>query len=208
MKLLVKRPLLGALILAGPLVVGLAAPAQAQNGNQAERSGAWVVKVEHLGPRGDFEEVNRDISITVVEGQRAWSVYGPFEVRAGGGVAYATGTTSEPFSGVAPQEVNTTALTAGVEVRLNMVQTETVGVYVDGSANVLWSPGDPFPPGGTGVNGFVRFGVGASYQIRPGLSLEAGYHWAHISNGAGVVEHNPAWNGHGGVVAVRFDRSF
>ncbi len=167
-----------------------------------------MVKVEHLGPRGAFEEVNRDVAITVVEAQRAWSVYGPFEIRAGGGLAYASGTTSEPFSGVPPQEVSTTALTAGAELRLNLLERENLRLFVDGSANVLWSPGDPFPPGGTGVNGFLRYGVGANYRVQSGLSIEGGYHRAHISNGAGVVEHNPAWNGHGGFIAVRFDRPF
>lgn len=188
-----------------------ATPAAAQDGGLAERPEffsvdemSWVVRSEYNAPRGDFGRDFRDIGLTTLEVQRAWTLHGPLELRAGGGITYAEGSTSEPFSVDPARAVSVLGFNGGVEARVDVIRHDRFRLFVDGSVNLLWTHGTQFPPGGTGVNGYLRAGPGAMLKLSDRIALEAGYHLSHVSNGAGIVTHNPAYNGHGGYVSIRF----
>lgn len=192
-------------------VLAGATPAAAQEGEPAERPGffsvdetSWVVRSEYSAPRGDFERAFRDIGLTTLEVQRAWTLHGPLELRAGGGITYAKGSTSEPFADEPPRPVNILGFNGGVEARVDVIRHDRFRLFVDGSVNLLWTHGAQFPPGGTGVNGYLRAGPGAMLKLSDRIALETGYHLSHVSNGAGIVTHNPAYNGHGGYLSIRF----
>lgn len=197
------------LILVGAL--GSATPAAAQDGGPVERPGffsvdetSWVIRSEYNAPRGEFERAFRDIGLATLEIQRAWTLHGPLELRAGGGVTYAKGSTSEPFSIEPARSVDVLGFNGGVEARLDVIRPDRFRLFVDGSVNLLWTHGTQLPPGGTGVNGYLRAGPGAMVRLNDRVAIEAGYHLSHVSNGAGIVAHNPAYNGHGGYLSIRF----
>jgi len=54
-----------------------------------------------------------------------------------------------------------------------------------------------FLPGGTRYDFIVSFGFGADFVITERWSLGAGAHLTHLSNGQGLGEHNPAYDGAG-----------
>jgi hypothetical protein len=185
-------------------------PVTAQEQDRPDRRGffsvdetSWVMRVEHAGPRDDFGRDFRDIGLTSLEVLRAWTLHGPLELRAGGGVTYANGSTGEPFSIDPARPVDILGFNAGVEARIDIVRHDRFRLFVDGSLNLLWTHGKLFPPGGTGVNGYMRAGPGAMVKLTDRVALEAGYHLTHVSNGAGLVPHNPAFDGHGAYLSIR-----
>jgi hypothetical protein len=188
-----------------------AMPAAAQGEASAERPGfftvketSWVVRTEYNGPRGSFDRDFRNIGLVTLEAQRAWTLHGPLEFRAGGGITYAKGSTSEPFSIEPARNVDILGFNGGVEARVDVLRFDRFRLFVDGSVNLLWTHGTQFPPGGTGVNGYLRAGPGAMFRLNDRIAIETGYHLSHVSNGAGIVAHNPAYNGHGGYLSIRF----
>lgn len=185
-------------------------PAFAQEAGGAEKKGffsvderSWVVRTEYNGPRNDFNRDFRDIGLATLEVQRAWTLHGPLELRAGGGITYAKGSTAEPFSTAPARNVDVLGFNGGVEARIDLLRLDKVRLFVDGSVNMLWTHGIQFPPGGTGFNGYLRAGPGAMVKLNDRLAVEAGYHLSHVSNGAGIVAHNPAYNGHGVYLSFR-----
>lgn len=186
------------------LAAGLAAsPARADEGFFSVKDRAWAMRFDYSGPRASFDEEFRDIGLSTLEVQRAWTFHGPFELRAGGGLTYAKGSTSEPLAATPRNNVDVLGLNAGVEARIDVARLKDVRLFVDGSVNMLWTHGKQFPPGGSGANGYVRAGPGVMVRLNDKLALEGGYHLSHVSNGAGLVAHNPAFNGKGPFLALR-----
>jgi hypothetical protein len=64
---------------------------------------------------------------------------------------------------------------------------------------------DSFPVGGTRWNGVRQTGVGVELELTPQLRLGAGVRQQHVSNGKGLVEDNPSWEGQGAYVGLHFD---
>lgn len=177
--------------------------ASKQGGFFGVKEKSWVLRTEYNGPRDEFNRDFRDIGLVTVEAQRAWTLNGPLELRAGGGVTYAKGSTAEPLSNDPSRSVDVLGFNGGVEARLDLVRSGRFRLFFDGSVNVLWTHGVQFPPGGTGFNGYLRTGPGMMLQVNDRLALETGVHLSHVSNGAGIVAHNPAFNGHGAYLSLR-----
>lgn len=195
---------------AAAAALAAAAPAAAQDAAGTEKKGffsvderSWVVRTEYNAPRNDFNRDFRDIGLATLEVQRAWTLHGPLELRAGGGITYAKGSTAEPLSAAPARNVDVLGFNGGVEARIDLLRLDRVRLFVDGSVNMLWTHGVQFPPGGTGFNGYLRAGPGAMVRLNDRLAVEAGYHLSHVSNGAGIVAHNPAYNGHGVYLSLR-----
>jgi len=61
-----------------------------------------------------------------------------------------------------------------------------------------------FPAGGTGLNRFLRAGVGVLYELGPKRGLQIGLQLAHVSNASGTSSKvKPQWNGRGVVLGLR-----
>jgi hypothetical protein len=102
------------------------------------------------------------------------------------------------------QNSTTSGVTFGGGGRIYALQTSHIRVFLEGSAEILYTPGSrQFPAGGTGLNAFLRVGGGLQCPLTQRLALEAHYEYAHVSNGAGSVEQNPMWNGRGGGLTLR-----
>lgn len=144
-----------------------------------------------------------DISFETVDVGRAWRLGSLLELQGRLGAFHSQGERLDaPY--LPSQDSTTTGVTIGAGARLYVMQRRQVRLFVEGSVEILYTPwGQQFPVGGTGVNAFLRAGGGLQYQLTRRLALEAHLEYAHVSNGAGSVEQNPMWNGHGGGLTLR-----
>ena len=144
-----------------------------------------------------------DIAIEALDVGRAWRLGSMLEVQGRLGAFHSEGERFDaPWLG--NENSRTSGVTFGGGTRLYAFQRRIVRLFIEGSAEILYTPGgEQFPAGGTGVNAFLRVGGGLQCQITSRLALEAHYEYAHISNGAGSVEQNPMWNGRGGGLTLR-----
>lgn len=186
-------------------ILPLAAEAQEDSlpfiGPVAEES--WVFETSHLSPRGDFQEAIRNLEAVSVTAMRSWRFASGVEAQLGGGLFHAQGTTSELFAPEPPRTSDADGLRAGGRIRYNFPEIGPVQPFVDAYAGVLWTPGQPFPAGGTGVNGMYEWGGGIEAALSQKWSVAAGWRKNHISNGGGLVDHNPAWDSEGAFISVR-----
>ena len=144
-----------------------------------------------------------DISFETVDLGRAWRLGSMLELQGRLGLFHSQGERLDaPY--LPSQSSETTGVTFGAGARFYALQLRKARLFIEGSVEILYTPGSQqFPVGGTGINAFLRAGGGLQYQITPRLALEAHLEYAHISNGAGNVEQNPMWNGHGGGLTLR-----
>jgi opacity protein-like surface antigen len=144
-----------------------------------------------------------DIEIETLDVGRAWRLGSMLEVQGRLGAFHSEGQRLDaPW--LTSENSRTSGVTFGGGVRVYPLQRRNVRMFIEGAAEILYTPGsEQFPAGGTGINAFLRAGGGVQYQITPRLALEAHYEYAHVSNGAGSVEQNPMWNGRGGGLTLR-----
>jgi hypothetical protein len=147
-----------------------------------------------------------DIDVQAVDLGRAWQLGSVLELQARLGAFHSHGERLDaPW--LLSQDSTTSGVTFGGAARVYAFQVRPVRLFVEGSVEMLYTPGgNQFPAGGTGINAFLRIGGGLQYPITRRLTLEAHYEYAHVSNGAGSVEQNPMWNGRGGGLTLRVTR--
>ncbi len=167
------------------------------------KENAWVFETEYWSPRGDFTDAIRDLHGVSVTAMRAWRFASGFETQLGVGLLGVEGTTQELFSSDPPRDSDVLGLRAGGRVRYNFPAIGAVRPFADGYAGVLWSPDNPFPAGGTSVNGVATWGGGAEITLGKRWSIEGGWRNQHISNGGGLVDYNPAWDSQGAFIGLR-----
>ena len=173
-------------------------PAMAQ---EAPDPGAVRVQIDYLGPQEhSLLAGTREIDIGAVNVSRDWRLPAGFTGSLTGGVMTAWGERRDP--GQLAISSGATGLLFGGGLRFAPVRIGRVTPFVEGSVQALYSFGHPFPAGGTSVNGFVRWGGGASVHVSDRVAVEAGWHGAHVSNGGEGTERNPAWDGHGAFIGI------
>jgi hypothetical protein len=160
---------------------------------------AWEVGAEYLVPIQSY----RPIDIMILQMARAWRFSGGLELQVGGGIFQSFGNRTDLPPGV-PSDSTVTGVSGGGGIRYQLVRLAQVALFVDGSIQVLLTPRQPFPAGGSGLNGFLRGGLGLSSDLTSRFALEIVYHVAHVSNASGEAPQNPGWTGHGGGVMVRY----
>lgn len=168
------------------------------------RENGWFLSAAHYVPRDSFNERFRDIDVTMLTVGRAWRFGLGLEVQAIGSAVLARGSTAEPFATEPPRDSDAEGIALGGGLRWTLLEWAGLSAFAEGSVRFLWTLGTPFPAGGTGVNGFTAWGGGLGYDVGPDLRLEATYHRTHISNGGGIVSWNPAWNGEGVALTLRY----
>lgn len=150
----------------------------------------------------------RDIEVMTLDLSRGWRLGSPFELQGRFTIFHAHGARTDVPYGVNPDS-EATGAAVGPALRfyfLDFLDTWRVRPFIEGSAQVLFTPGtgDGFPAGGSGVNGFERAGAGVLVHFSPHWAIEATYQWySHASNAAGLHSQNPMWNGRGGSLALR-----
>lgn len=164
---------------------------------------SWVFETSHLSPRGDLQEAIRSLEAVSITAMRSWRFGSGVETQLGGGLFHAGGTTRDLFTPEPPRPSDADGLRAGGRIRYNLVRIGDVEPFIDAYAGVLWTPGQPFPVGGTGVNGMFEWGGGFEAAASDKWSIAAGWRNNHISNGGGMVKHNPAWDSNGAFLSVR-----
>jgi hypothetical protein len=165
---------------------------------------AWALSADYFATT---EGHRNDIDVELLEAARVWRFAGGLELQARGGLFHANGSRSSRdvfLDGIASGDSSVTGITGGGVIRFYVLTLGPARVFADGSAQVLYTPGDVFPAGGTGVNGLLRAGAGLSYDVSPNLTVEAAYHLAHVSNGSGLTARNPIWNGQGVGLGLRY----
>ncbi|NOX42469.1 MAG: hypothetical protein GXP19_01860 [Gammaproteobacteria bacterium] len=56
---------------------------------------------------------------------------------------------------------------------------------------------DDFPPGGTTLNALLQYGFGMTARVNQSIKLQFGVRAIYISNGRGLVDDNPSYDGQG-----------
>ena len=160
---------------------------------------AWEVGAEYFVPIQSY----RPIDIMILQLARAWRFSGGLELLVGGGIFQSFGNRTDLPPGVS-SDSTVTGVSGGGGARYQLVRLAQVALFVDGSVQVLLTPRQAFPAGGSGLNGFLRGGLGLSCDLTSRFALEIVYHVAHVSNASGEAFQNPGWTGHGGGVTVRY----
>jgi hypothetical protein len=144
-----------------------------------------------------------DIEVETLDIGRSWRLGSVLELQGRLGAFHSEGQRLDaPW--LTSENSRTTGMTFGGASRFYPVWSRYGRVFIEGAVEILYTPGsEQFPAGGTGVNAFLRVGGGLQFHITRRLALEAHYEYAHVSNGAGSVEQNPMWNGHGGGLTLR-----
>ena len=143
------------------------------------------------------------INVEALDLARAWRLGNVLELQGRLGAFHAEGTRLDaPY--VHDSNSTTTGATLGIGSRLYPFAVQRLRMFIEGSVEILYTPGgSDFPAGGTGINAFLRGGGGVQCQITTQLALEAHFEYAHVSNGGGSVPQNPMWNGRGGGISIR-----
>ncbi|WP_081767021.1 acyloxyacyl hydrolase [Hylemonella gracilis] len=157
---------------------------------------AWTYELHGFTPRGAFHERFRDIHALSLESGLAWRFLSGLELRMNGGYFHAWGETSEPLSSDPPRRSDADGLTLSYGARYYFIELGRAHLYGEAVAGFVWTPGSPFPAGGTAVNGMTRWGAGGAWRLDGLWSVELGYRRTHLSNGGGITAYNPAWEAH------------
>lgn len=163
------------------------------------------VRAQYLMPqrRALFGQ-ERDIDIATLNVYHDWQLPLGVTLSATGGVLVAQGELRSP--GQMPRSSNASGVTAGGVLRIAPLRIGPVTPFAEGSIEFLYAFGKAFPAGGTSVNGFLRWGAGASIAVSRHVAVEAGWQGAHISNGGKDGSYNPGWDGRGPFLGVSFRR--
>jgi hypothetical protein len=163
------------------------------------RERAWEVRAGYFFPIESF----RHIHVGILEMARAWRFSAGLELQLRGGLFHASGDRTDVPPGVSPDST-ATGISAGGGLRYDPLVRGGVHLFLDVSVEILVTPGQAFPSGGSGLNGFLRGGVGASYDLSRRFTVEVIYQVAHISNASGGGPQNPGWSGQGGCLSIRY----
>ena len=148
-------------------------------------------------------QARNDINVEALDLSRAWRFGSLLELQGRLGAFHSQGARVDATY-LGDQDSTTSGATAGVGGRLYSLAIRRMRLFVEGSVEVLYTPGgNEFPAGGTGINALLRAGGGVQCQITRRLALEAHFEYTHISNGGGDVIQNPMWNGRGGGLSIR-----
>jgi hypothetical protein len=148
-------------------------------------------------------EAYNEVNVEALDLARAWRLGNTLELQGRLGAFHAHGTRLDAPDLHDPNST-TSGATFGIGSRLYPLAFRRVRIFIEGSAEILYTPGgSEFPAGGTGLNAFLRAGGGVQYPITRQIALEAHFEYAHVSNGGGSVPQNPMWNGRGGGVSIR-----
>ncbi len=97
--------------------------------------------------------------------------------------------------------VATYGLGLSFAVRWHFLQASGFSLFTDWGLGMMYGV-EPFPPGGTRWNFTPHYGAGVSVPLRPDVHVLAGVRQLHMSNGKGLVEENPSFDGLGVHVGV------
>jgi hypothetical protein len=163
----------------------------------------WIANFDIHRPKDCWNDFNRDITLVSAEALRSWEFHYGLEAMAGGGVFIANGTRTA--EGTADRiRSDAYGVSFGGGLRWYPFVLYGVRPFGEGLVHIAYTPGHPFPNGGSAVNGYLRAGGGLRYDLSDRDAIEAGFHLAHVSNGGGLVPGNPAYNGQGWFLNVRW----
>ncbi|UDF04987.1 hypothetical protein [Asticcacaulis sp. AND118] len=162
---------------------------------------AWSFGADYYSPSHE----NRPIDVVSLEATRSWQYRSGLELQLRGGLMHTDGIRTDYPPDGEGLDSTTTGVTGGLGFRYNAINIDRAHLFVDAMYQVYWSPSQPFPSGGSGINGYLRWGGGLGFDVTPSSTIEIANHFGHISNG-GKPPQNPTWEGHG--ISVNWRRRF
>lgn len=165
----------------------------------------WLANVEYHRPRDLWNATNRDITVMSFSGARSWEFQYGLEAQLDAGLFIAQGTRNE-IDYSQPIKSDAYGVNFGGGLRWYVFDLYGLRPFADGYVNIIYTPSHPFPAGGSAVNGYLRAGGGLRLDLSDRYAVEAGYHLSHVSNGGGMVPGNPAYNGNGMFLNLRWRR--
>jgi hypothetical protein len=194
-------------VLAAAFAAVLLAPAAGADGFLSRtftvQETGWLANLDIHRPKDRWNEINRDITLASIEAWRTWEFHYGLEAQAGGGFFLANGTrTAEGTAETIRSDAYGVAFGGGL--RWYGFGLYGLRPFGEGLVNIAYTPSHPFPAGGSAVNGYLRAGGGLRFDLSQRYAVEAGFHLAHVSNGGGLVPGNPAYNGQGWFLNLRW----
>lgn len=159
----------------------------------------WLFNFSYYYPT----HLNRPMDFYSLEAARTWKLALGLELQLRGGMGHTAGSRADDPADGESRDSTTTGITGGVGFRYHFLDIDRVHAFGDALLEFYWAQGQPFPSGGTAIDGFLRAGGGIGYDISPRYAIEATWHYAHISNG-GKPPQNPTWEGQGYGIALRY----
>lgn len=164
---------------------------------------ALIASFDYYSPQPGFDRRNRDIDVENFRVNLAWHFPRGWELQFGGLIFRASGTRTTNTSPPATERSDALGFGFGPVVRWNFLQFKRVRLFGNLGLGVNFTNND-FPAGGTKYDFLLRAGGGASFRLAESYWLEASYWWTHISNGQGIDPGNPAWQGQGISLGLRY----
>src|SRR5581483_6920638 len=147
-------------------VLGDPAPGDALQSPPSSASPGLLARVFPLTATVDWLSVSYyvtsqsyyDIDVEAVDLGRAWRLGSILELQGRLGAFHAQGERLDaPY--LSSEDSTTSGATFGGAARVYAYQLRRMRLFIEGSVEILYTPGgNQFPPGGTGVNAFLRAG--------------------------------------------------
>ena len=166
---------------------------------------SWV-STTHLAFYGPEDKLGRDIQMTLLNigAERYFRKNLGFVADA-----YLVSTSGNIIQSPDPAELDSDSFGIGGSLGLkwHFIRSQRWSAFVDGSVGLLYTDNE-FPSGGTKLNVLSRANIGITWQMRRQLHLVTSLSLVHVSNGKGLTEENPSFNGEGGYLGLvyRFDK--
>ncbi|MFC1851269.1 acyloxyacyl hydrolase [candidate division CSSED10-310 bacterium] len=93
-------------------------------------------------------------------------------------------------------EINAEGIGITFQLRWHFLKYKSWGTYLDYGPGFIVTT-EKFPPGGTTYNFITQYGMGLDLTIRENVHLLLGFREQHLSNGKGIGEDNPTYDGAG-----------
>ena len=165
-------------------------------GRAAEGTRVWSVQAGHLEPPSDdSRSISLDSLRLGVEHRFRdhFALVGELDFASFDGMPEAGGGESDAVG-----------LGVGGLLRWYAIDQEAWGAFFDFGLGLL-ATDEEFPSGGTRLNGARQVGVGAAIDLPGPLALTVAVRQQHVSNGRGVVDDNPSWEGLGAYIGLQLD---
>lgn len=166
---------------------------------QQKGSTHFLTTLEHF----HSEDNDKPIQITQFNAEMSHYVVNRLAMGVGFSGMIGRGTRFIQFE---PFDSNAVGLGASGFFRFDVANFSHHNLYVETGYGILLTA-NRFPSGGTRLNGTVRHGIGYNVRLKSGQFLFFGWRWIHISNGRGFVPDNPAYDGNGIYLGLKFAKN-
>ena len=186
--------------IAPPVAVASAGGEPDGSGSERYSRGSWV----GTATAGLVDSLDQDRDIQIYDGRFAAGYYFRDGLAVVGELYAAAIDGSRRLEDTDEmRQVSSTGLGGALLLRWHFLNRQRWSSFLDLGWGLLLTD-DEFPPGGTELNGTRQYGLGLTYRVSDRLHLTFGARQLHVSNGRGIVDDNPSYDGIGTYLGSAF----